>query len=707
MANIYESKAERLHVLLDKARSDDGATVVIPELQRPYVWKPKQVILLIDSLIRGWPFGTLLMWKVNHDELAGIPHRAFWRTIDRTEDDAGTTALRRNPPASYHMVLDGQQRVQSLLLAFAGDNWGFKLEDREWVAELRDTRVRGRAPKHRHWSRASLCFDLDAFLREYSKDENVLAIDYREVISWAITDAADGQSKWPKPDNYAEPLVRAYDAPQNKRLIALNRLWEEAKPIENLKEKDFRKIVRNFLAQHQVDDARIDKLAEPLGEFMTTLRDVKLSKVTFLELVPFDSAYWNRDEYNDAIVNIFTRLNTAGRTLTREEITFAWLKQYWDEKKTNNRSAAKCFQDLQVELKSVGLSITMDDLVNSVSFMWSVFFNDGKILADRDLLRGDIIKPMAVSLSDSWSIVCESFVDIANSLNERALLDQVGSLNAITVLCAWTAQHRYWLKNNSLKAIEKDELEKKSREALNSHMDRWLICSTWAGRWAGGTNRFMAAVAKELTGDWVKVQTESSHNKIHDHLASRLEALVNGLCSDAENYVDNVNAASRDRVSIYQAVLWVWHRLDSKRWNNSQIALRMGKMKKTSHDVDHTVSHAYWSQKVGTTVPVGFSDVEEVVSVVNSLGNCALLEKTFNISKSTKTLAEFVSDIHEFKQGKVQPSDWSKSLLITEKMLDPSIGTVEQVIAEIGDRDTSMRSELKEFVLGKKSRIDL
>ena len=36
------------------------------------------------------------------------------------------------------MVLDGQQRLQSLLLAFLRDNWGFKLYDREWsdVLEL-------------------------------------------------------------------------------------------------------------------------------------------------------------------------------------------------------------------------------------------------------------------------------------------------------------------------------------------------------------------------------------------------------------------------------------------------------------------------------------------------------------------------------------------------------------------------------------------
>jgi uncharacterized protein with ParB-like and HNH nuclease domain len=66
---------------LKKACAHAGATVLIPDLQRPYVWTPNQVTLLIDSLIRGWPFGTLLLWKVNHHEWEGIPFRPFWTVV--------------------------------------------------------------------------------------------------------------------------------------------------------------------------------------------------------------------------------------------------------------------------------------------------------------------------------------------------------------------------------------------------------------------------------------------------------------------------------------------------------------------------------------------------------------------------------------------------------------------------------------------------
>ena len=32
---------------------------------------PRKVILLIDSLFRGWPFGSLLLWEVKSDSFSG------------------------------------------------------------------------------------------------------------------------------------------------------------------------------------------------------------------------------------------------------------------------------------------------------------------------------------------------------------------------------------------------------------------------------------------------------------------------------------------------------------------------------------------------------------------------------------------------------------------------------------------------------------
>ena len=41
--------------------------IKLPELQRSYVWKSTQVRDLIDSLYRGYPSGTLLLWDMPKD----------------------------------------------------------------------------------------------------------------------------------------------------------------------------------------------------------------------------------------------------------------------------------------------------------------------------------------------------------------------------------------------------------------------------------------------------------------------------------------------------------------------------------------------------------------------------------------------------------------------------------------------------------------
>lgn len=37
--------------------------IVIPEFQREYVWKPSKAPWLIDSIYRGFPISSLLLWQ--------------------------------------------------------------------------------------------------------------------------------------------------------------------------------------------------------------------------------------------------------------------------------------------------------------------------------------------------------------------------------------------------------------------------------------------------------------------------------------------------------------------------------------------------------------------------------------------------------------------------------------------------------------------
>ena len=75
----------------------EAGQFVIPEIQRPFVWKRSQVRDLIDSLYNGYPTGYIITWK-NPDV--------------RTKD--GKLSSGR------HVLIDGQQRITALMAAISG-----------------------------------------------------------------------------------------------------------------------------------------------------------------------------------------------------------------------------------------------------------------------------------------------------------------------------------------------------------------------------------------------------------------------------------------------------------------------------------------------------------------------------------------------------------------------------------------------------------
>lgn len=75
----------------------NSGEISIPEIQRPFVWKPKNVRDLIDSLYNGYPTGYLIIWQNPNIRL-------------KDGREAGGTKI----------LIDGQQRVTALITALAG-----------------------------------------------------------------------------------------------------------------------------------------------------------------------------------------------------------------------------------------------------------------------------------------------------------------------------------------------------------------------------------------------------------------------------------------------------------------------------------------------------------------------------------------------------------------------------------------------------------
>lgn len=93
----------------------------LPNIQRAFVWKEEQIERLFDSILREYPIGTLLVWKNKNK----VKKRKF---IDNYHDGLKLTDFyHTTDDKQKNLVLDGQQRLQSLFIALKGSYNGKEL----------------------------------------------------------------------------------------------------------------------------------------------------------------------------------------------------------------------------------------------------------------------------------------------------------------------------------------------------------------------------------------------------------------------------------------------------------------------------------------------------------------------------------------------------------------------------------------------------
>ena len=95
------------------------------------------------------------------------------------------------------------------------------------------------------------------------------------------------------------------------------------------------------------------------------------------------------------------------------------------------------------------------------------------------------------------------------------------------------------------------------------------------------------------------------------------------------------------------------------------------------------------------------------MAFINLLGNCSLLDKSFNISKSDKPMWEFLKEVHEFKEGKIQRHEWEFALVLSETLTSPEGSTLADIKEAIQSRDALIRKDLADFVTSNKKRADV
>ena len=115
---MAEYKDEKICDLIVKLQNDE---ILLPAMQRDFVWPIDKICDLFESILRDYPIGTFLFWDVDSTVFEKYTFNKFLSDVhERRKGDlvrGERSAIRKE---HYTAVLDGQQRITSIYMGICG-----------------------------------------------------------------------------------------------------------------------------------------------------------------------------------------------------------------------------------------------------------------------------------------------------------------------------------------------------------------------------------------------------------------------------------------------------------------------------------------------------------------------------------------------------------------------------------------------------------
>lgn len=281
--------------------------LLLPSIQRGFVWKPKQIVDLWDSLLRGMPIGSLMLSKLSRG------------------DPAVTLATKETESVEREAMglLDGQQRTLAILIG-----WPFQKNSTPnclWIDlaeeghagspfDIRLTTITQpfgfQRISHRRLSRHER--------REARKHYDKCHPEYIKKYDYELfaLDPEHSQHSQPRP-------WKAHSEPT--QFVKVQDLWEAFKKTENDKPAFL-----DLFKSHLADKDKRKRLSH-LHEAFTRLESLEVPLILIPEHISTPMPEAPPNGAPDPLVLLFERIGRNGASLSAEDLLFSMIKQQWPE----------------------------------------------------------------------------------------------------------------------------------------------------------------------------------------------------------------------------------------------------------------------------------------------------------------------------------------------------------------------------------------
>lgn len=283
---------------------------LLPSIQREFVWEPKRIERLFDSLMVDYPISTFLFWKVPRDKSGKFRFYEFLRNYHQRDS-------RHNPTANINgsediiAILDGQQRMTSLYIGLKG-TYAYKLPYKRWDNP------------HAYPVRR-LYLDL---MNEPEDNELHYLFSF-------LTDAEVKEANEERDDNGARVHY-----------------WFLVGDILNIREEAE---VNEYLIDHDLNTL-------PTKEQNRFANKALYRLYTAIHKNPTISYYLEESSELDKVLNIFIRINSGGISLSYSDLLLSFATAQWEQR--DARETINSFVD-ELNLIGNGFNIDKDMILKS------------------------------------------------------------------------------------------------------------------------------------------------------------------------------------------------------------------------------------------------------------------------------------------------------------------------------------------------------